>query len=147
MLFRSLALFPRSGFGRRWRAVADDRLMAAMLGIDARAVLVATFALAGLAAGLAGALMVLSFGAVSFHDGTLFGLKSVTAAVVGGMGSLPGAVAGGLLVAAIEAAWTVAVGAEWRDAAVYALLAAMLVLRPEGLFGSPLAPRSGDDRG
>ncbi len=135
-----LAIFPKTRFGRDWRAVADDATMARLLGIDPSRVLVGTFALASALAGIAGAILTLAWGGTSFHMGTMLGLKAVVAAVVGGIGSLPGAALGGLLVGLVEAAWTAAFGSEWRDTAVLSLLVVVLVFRPAGLLGGTEAP-------
>ncbi len=134
-----LWIFPRTPLGRRWRAVADDPVMARLLGIDPVGVLVAAFVLAGALAGLAGAVSTLAWGTTSFHMGTVLGLKAVAAAVVGGMGSLPGAVLGGVLVGVVEAGWTAAFDGAWRDPAVFTLLVLTVLLRPSGLLGDPAA--------
>lgn len=130
---------PRIRFGRDWRAVADDPGMAALLGIEPGRVLASTFVLACTLAGIAGAVSTLAWGATSFHMGTVLGLKAVAAAVVGGMGSLAGAALGGLLLGLLETVWTAAFGGEWRDVAVFAALAATLILRPRGLLGTTAA--------
>lgn len=134
-----LGVWPRTRLGRAWRAVADDALMARLLGIDPARVLVATFTLAAALAAIAGAILTLGYGATSFHMGTVLGLKAVVAAVIGGIGSLPGAVLGGLLVGAIETAWSAAFGIEWRDAVVLALLVVVVLFRPAGLLGTAAA--------
>jgi len=87
----------RSRFGRDWRAMADDAAMAALLGVDRDRTLTATFQLAGALAAVAGVVITTLYGGTSFHMGTIIGLKALVAAIVGGIGSLPGAVLGGLL--------------------------------------------------
>lgn len=134
-----LAIFPRSRFGRDWRATADDARMARLLGIDPGRVLVVTFMLASALAAVAGAILTLAYGGTSFHMGTMLGLKAVVAAVVGGIGSLPGAALGGLLVGLGETAWSAWFGIEWRDTAVLSMLVIFLLFRPTGLLGSPEA--------
>lgn len=129
----------RSRFGRAWRAVADDEGMAAMVGIDPGRVLVATFALSGMLAGLAGVIMTVHYGGTGFALGTVIGLKALVAAVLGGIGSLGGAVAGGLAIGLGETLWSAYLPIEWRDAAVLSLLAVVLILKPEGLFGTRAA--------
>lgn len=141
-----LVVFPRTRWGRAWRAVADDAFMARLLGIDPTRVLIVTFALASSLAALAGAVLTLAYGGTSFHMGTMLGLKGVVAAVVGGIGSLPGAVVGGLLIGAAETAWSAVFGIEWRDAAILSLLVVFLVLRPGGLLGAAEPPTSRADR-
>jgi branched-chain amino acid transport system permease protein len=141
-----VVVFPRSRIGRAWRAVSDDAFMARLLGIDPAHVLVVTFALAAVLAALAGAILTLAYGGTSFHMGTMLGLKAVVAAVVGGIGSLPGAALGGLLVGAMETAWSTVFGIEWRDTAVLTLLVVFLIFRPAGLLGQPEPPGPRDRR-
>lgn len=138
-----LLALPRSRFGRAWRATADDPEAAALLGIDASALAARTFALAAGLAGLAGALMAIRHG-VAFTGGSLgLGLKALVAAVVGGIGSVPGAFAGGIVLAAAESLWSATLPIEHRDAFIYLVLVAFLVLRPNGMLGieTPRAPR------
>jgi branched-chain amino acid transport system permease protein len=142
-----LVVFPRSRVGRAWRAVSDDAFMARLLGIDPARVLVVTFALAAVLAALAGSILTLAYGGTSFHMGTMLGLKAVVAAVVGGIGSLPGAALGGLLVGALETIWSTVFGIEWRDTAVLSLLVVFLIFRPAGLLGLPEPPGRRDDLG
>ena len=142
-----LVIFPRTGVGRAWRAVSDDAFMARLLGIDPARVLTVTFALAAMLAALAGSILTLAYGGTSFHMGTMLGLKAVVAAVVGGIGSLPGAVLGGLLVGAMETAWSTVFGIEWRDTAVLSLLVVFLIFRPAGLLGLPEPPGPRDRHG
>ncbi len=124
-----------SAFGRAWRAEADDPLMAALLGIDPGRLKRRTFALAGALAGVAGWIIVVHYGGAGVSGGPLLTLKAIVAAILGGSGSLPGALAGGLLLGLGETLWTATFDATSRDIAVLAALAAMLALRPGGLFG------------
>jgi branched-chain amino acid transport system permease protein len=142
----ALAIFPRTRFGRAWAAVADDAVMARLLGLDPTRVLIVTFALASSLAALSGAVLTLAYGGTSFHMGTILGLKAVVAAVIGGIGSLPGAALGGLLLGLAEAVWSAAFGIEWRDAAILSLLAVFLIFRPAGLLGRD-DPAARHDRG
>lgn len=128
-----LLVFPRMRVGREWRAVSDDATMAKLLGMDPARVLVSTHALAAALAGLGGGISALAFGATSFHQGTVLGLKAMIAAVVGGAGSLGGAVVAATAIGALEAVWTVTWGGTWRDAAVLTVLVVLLILRPQGL--------------
>lgn len=141
-----LVFMRRSRFGRTWQAVADDAGMAELMGIDRRQTLMTTFALASGLAGLGGAVLTLHYGGTSFHMGTMIGLKALVAAVVGGIGSLGGALAGGVLIGVVETLWSAYRDAEWRDGAVLSLLVVMLVLRPEGLFGRRAALEESDRR-
>lgn len=130
-----LWLMQKSRFGRAWRACADDAGAAELLGIDRGAVLLKTFALASATAGLAGYVLTVYYGSVGYAGGIVLGLKALLAAVVGGIGSVPGAFLGGLLLGGTEAAWSALFPIEFRDLAIFSLLVAMLVLRPNGLFG------------
>ena len=124
-----------SRFGRDWRACADDTLAAQLFGVDPDALLVKTFALASALAGLAGFLITMFYGAVGYDAAATLALKSLAAAVLGGVGSLSGAWIGGLVLGGFEAFWSASFPTEYRDVAVYAVLALTLALRPQGLFG------------
>lgn len=128
-------VLPRTRFGRQWRAVADDALMARLVGIDPARVLLGTFALSGALAGLAGAIFTLHYGGTNFAMGTVVGLKALVAAIVGGIGSAPGAILGGVVIGIGETLWSAYEDIVWRDAAVLALMAVFLVLQPDGLLG------------
>ena len=141
-----LLVFPRTRIGRAWKAVASDVTMAGLLGIDPVRVLVVSVTLASALAALAGAILTLAFGGTSFHMGTVLGLKAVVAAAVGGIGSLPGAALGGLLLGVLETGWSVAFAIEWRDTAILSLLVAFLIFRPTGLLGLPEPPGPRDRR-
>ncbi len=138
-----LALFRWSGFGRDWRASADDPLAAALMGVDPRRLSLRTAALASALVGLAGAGVTLNFGGIGFDYTTGLGLKALIAAVLGGIGSIPGAFLGGIGIALVETAWSAYLPAENRDLAIDVLLVAALVVRPGGLFGArePVARR------
>ena len=140
----ALLLFMRaSRFGRAWRACADDPLAAALFGVDRGAVLLETFALASLLAGLAGYVVTVYYGTFGYAGGIVLGLKALLVAVAGGIGSVPGAFLGGILLGFSETLWSALFPIEFRDVAVFCLLVAFLVLRPNGLFGlnEPLPPK------
>jgi branched-chain amino acid transport system permease protein len=130
-----LFLLGRTRFGLAWRAFADDPGTAALFGIDGNRLLAATFMLAGLLAGIAGWVVAAYYGSVSFSIGASLGLKALVAAVVGGIGSVPGAFLGGLCVALVEATWSAYFAIEARDIVVFSLLIVVFVLRPGGLLG------------
>ncbi|MDX6751507.1 branched-chain amino acid ABC transporter permease [Geminicoccaceae bacterium 1502E] len=143
--YASLAfLLHGSAFGRTVRACADDAPMAALCGIDPARTLRAVFAIGGAFAALAGAVMLLVYGTIGVEGGFLLGLKAITAALLGGMGSVHGAMLGGLLIGLLESGWAVFFGGQWREVAVFALLALVLLLRPGGLAGQP--PALANDR-
>ena len=130
-----LSLLGRTRFGRAWRAFADDPGTAALFGVDGRRLLASTFLLAGLLAGLSGWIVAAYYGNVSFSMGAMLGLKALVAAVVGGIGSVPGAFLGGVCVALIEAMWSAYFDITARDIVVFSLLIVVFVLRPGGLLG------------
>lgn len=124
-------------FGRMHRAVTDDPAAAALMGVNVDRVIAWTFALGGVYAGAAGGVIALYYGGVSFFTGYLVGFKALTAAVVGGIGSVRGAMLGGAMLATVEAFWSAYLPLAYKDVAVFSLLAAFLILRPQGLLGTP----------
>jgi branched-chain amino acid transport system permease protein len=130
-----LLLLAKSRFGREWRAFADDPDVVALFGISREKVIATTFVLAGLMAGLSGWIVAVYYGNVGFSMGAMLGLKALVAAVVGGIGSVPGAFLGGILVGLIEAAWSAYFDLAFRDVVVFSLMIVMFVLRPGGLLG------------
>jgi branched-chain amino acid transport system permease protein len=133
----ALVLFMhRTRFGRRWRAYSDDPLAARLFGVSPRAIFAQTFALASAFAGLSGYVMTMFYGSVGYAAATALGLKALIAAILGGVGSIPGAFVGGFLVGAFEALWSTYFAVDYRDVAVYSLLAIVLLLRPGGLMGT-----------
>jgi branched-subunit amino acid ABC-type transport system permease component len=126
----------RTRLGRAWRAVSDDPLAAALLGIDPARVLARAFLIASLLAALAGFIMTVFYGGVGFAGGIVLGLKALIGAVIGGIGSVPAAVAGGLAIGLMEALWSATLPIEHRDLFIYAALAAALIWRPQGLMGA-----------
>ena len=131
-----IIIFGWTRMGREWRAYADDPLAAEMLGVSPAATTARAFALAGALAGVAGATMTAAYGAVGYGLSATLTLKALAAAVVGGIGSLPGAFLGGFVVGAIEAGWSAFFPIDDRDVAVYALLVLFIALRPAGLLGA-----------
>jgi branched-chain amino acid transport system permease protein len=130
-----VVIFRYSRLGRELRAYADDPLAAELMGISPAAVIARAFALSGALAGLAGATMTAAFGAVGYGLSATLTLKALTAAIIGGIGSLPGAFLGGLIVGAMETGWSALFPIDDRDIAVYALLTLFIALRPSGLLG------------
>lgn len=136
VLFAGLQISVMRGrFGRAWRACADDAGMAALCGVNVGRTISRTFVVSGAYAGIAGVIIAIHYGGVGFTMGTVLGFKALTAAVVGGIGSLFGAMLGGLLIGAVETLWSAYLPVAGRDIAVFALLAFVLVLRPHGLLG------------
>ncbi len=125
--------------GKAMRATSQDMEAAAMMGINVNRTISFTFALAGGLAGAAGLIYVLQFTTVRFDQGFQLGLIAFTAAVLGGIGNLAGAVVGGVLIGFIEAFSDglafLSPGANWTRSIVFGVLIAVLVFRPEGLLG------------
>jgi branched-chain amino acid transport system permease protein len=121
--------------GRQMRAVASDREAAEMLGINVTFIIAATFFLGSALAGVAGVMSGLLFNQVTNTIGFIAGLKAFTAAVVGGIGSLPGAMLGGLLLGIAESFITGYVSSTYTNLFVFALLIAVMLVRPRGLLG------------
>jgi branched-chain amino acid transport system permease protein len=140
-----LWLFTRTRFGLSWRAYADDPQTAALLGVDGPRLLAATFVLAGLCAGLAGAVVGVYYGNVGSGLGPMLGLKALIVALIGGIGSVPGAFLGGIVVGLIETAWSAYFDMTLRDMMIYTFLVVLFLLRPGGLFGlaNPDPPPAG----
>jgi branched-chain amino acid transport system permease protein len=128
-------LVNRTRLGRQMRAVAADREAAEMLGINVNFTIAATFFLGSALAGIAGVMAGLLFNQVSNTIGFAAGLKAFTASVVGGIGSLPGAMLGGLLIGVAESFITGYISSTYTDLLVFALLIATMLVRPSGLFG------------
>ena len=126
----------RTRFGRQQRACAQDPHMARLLGVDVDRTIAATFMIGGTLAGAAGIFAGAQYGVINFHMGTLMGFKALTAALLGGIGSLPGAVLGGMLIALTETLTAALVGAAWKDIAVFIVLVLVLWLRPGGLLAT-----------
>ena len=129
-----LGLLAFSRFGRAWRAYSEDPLMAAMLGVRVPILRTATFLISGATAGLAGTVVVIAYGTITPGDGLSITLKALISAVIGGIGSVPGAFLGAALVAVVETVWSSSFEIVYRDVVIYSLLAAFLVLRPGGLL-------------
>lgn len=130
-------LVARTSLGRAQRACEQDQRMAALVGVDVDRTISTTFVIAAALAAIAGTLYLMNYGVVSFADGFTPGVKAFTAAVLGGIGSLPGAVIGGLLIGLIETMWSNYVSIDYKDVAAFSVLAIALIFLPQGLFGRP----------
>lgn len=127
----------KTALGRAQRACEQDRAMAALLGVDVDRTISLTFVIGAALAAVAGVLYMIYYGVVSFADGFVPGVKAFTAAVLGGIGSLPGAVVGGLLIGLIEVFWSAYFSSDYKDVAAFSILAIVLIFMPSGLFGRP----------
>jgi branched-chain amino acid transport system permease protein len=133
----------RTRFGRAMRSILNNREVARSLGVSSFKVTVALFALGSALAGLAGLMNALYYNLVQSDMGTLLTVKGFTAAVIGGLGNIYGALLGALLVGLIEAvtAGFIPDGSAYKDVAVFGVLIAILVVRPNGLLGRPVSER------
>jgi branched-chain amino acid transport system permease protein len=128
----------KSRLGRGIRAAAQDAETAAMMGVDINRVVVLTFLLGGILAGAAGTLFGIFFEAARFDIGFLPGIKAFTAAVLGGIGNIRGALLGGLLLGLMENWGSTVLGGEWKDVFAFTVLVLVLLFRPTGLLGESL---------
>ena len=129
----------RTRMGRAMRATAQDPEAARMMGVEVDRVIVTAFFLGSALAGAAGMIFGLYYNTTSFLVGYTAGLRAFTAAVLGGIGSVPGAMVGGLVIGLIEAMSGQLIATAWTDVVVFSILVIVLVLRPAGFFGR-LAP-------
>jgi len=127
----------KTALGRAQRACEQDRKMAALLGVDVDRTISLTFVIGAALAAVAGSLYMLQYGVVNFSNGFTPGVKAFTAAVLGGIGSLPGAVLGGLLIGLIETFWSAYISTDYKDVAAFSILAVTLIFLPSGLLGRP----------
>jgi branched-chain amino acid transport system permease protein len=121
--------------GKAMRALAENPEAARLMGVSVDGVIRITFILGSALAAVAGALFGVYYGSINFHDGYLFGLKAFIAAVFGGIGSIPGAMVGGILLGVLEGLAAGYISSEWKDAFAFLILGAVLIFRPSGLFG------------
>lgn len=128
-------LVNRTRLGRQMRAVAADREAAEMLGINVNFVITATFLLGSALAGVAGIMGGLLFNQVTSTIGFIAGLKAFTAAVVGGIGSIPGAMLGGLVIGVAESFVTGYISSTYSNLIVFGILIVVMLIRPSGLLG------------
>ncbi len=141
----ALSLFvARTKTGKSMRAVAEDKEIAALMGINVNRVIVITFALGGMLAGVAGVLFALTFGLVGAFMGFVPGIKAFTAAVLGGIGSIAGAALGGLTLGLMEAVapalllrgLEVPSPFQLQDVVAFTVLVLVLIFRPGGILGT-----------
>jgi len=127
----------KTSLGRAQRACEQDQKMAALVGINVDRTISITFVIGAALAAVAGTMYLMYYGVVSFADGFTPGIKAFTAAVLGGIGSIPGAVIGGLLIGMIETLWSAYFSLDYKDVAAFSILAIVLIFLPQGLLGRP----------
>ncbi len=129
-------LVARSRLGRAMRAIAENPTAARVLGIDVDRVTATTFAISSALGAVAGALFAMNVNSAQLDMGSSIELKGLAVIIVGGMGSLPGALVGGLALGLAEVFAVQYVGSSWRDLVAFGLLFTILLVRPQGLFGA-----------
>jgi branched-chain amino acid transport system permease protein len=150
MMAGLMLLIHRSRFGRAMRAVAENPSAAALMGVDINRVISATFMLGSALAAVAGFLVSANYGIVHYYMGFMLGLKAFTAAVLGGIGNLRGAMLGGVVLGLIESLGAGYIGdlsggffgSNYQDVFAFFVLIAVLVFRPSGLLGERVAERA-----
>jgi branched-chain amino acid transport system permease protein len=130
-------LVSKTALGRAQRACEKDQKMASLVGIDVDRTISITFVIAAALAAVAGTMYLMYYGVVSFADGFTPGVKAFTAAVLGGIGSLPGAVIGGLLIGLVETLWSAYFSIDYKDVAAFSILAITMIFLPQGILGRP----------
>ena len=139
LMWALIVLVQRTTLGRSIRAVSEDREMATVMGIDVGRVVGLTFFLGSALGGAAGVLIGLYYTQIDFVMGYSAGLKSFTAAVLGGIGNIRGAMIGGLLLGVIESLAVTFINPAFKDVVAFGVLILTLVFKPDGLFGESLA--------
>ncbi len=135
LIFALSLLLAKTRLGRALRTIAEDSDTALLLGVDIHRIVPLVFVISGLFAALGGILFALNYRQVHPFMGEALGLKGISAMVVGGMGNIWGAIAGGLIIGLAEVLSIDLLGADFVDISVYGLLLLILIVRPTGLFG------------
>jgi branched-chain amino acid transport system permease protein len=128
-------LVTKTPLGRSMRACEQDLKMATLLGIDTDRTISLTFVIGAALATVAGMMFLLYYGSINFYIGFSAGVKAFTAAVLGGVGSLPGAVLGGLAIGLIESLWSGYASVQYKNVAAFSVLVVVLIFMPSGLLG------------
>lgn len=139
LMMTALTLFVnKTRLGRGVRAVAQDSETSRILGVNVDMIIIVTFALGGVMAGGAAMLFTLVYDQTRFNIGFILGVKSFTAAVLGGIGNLKGALLGGLVLGLVENYGSAIFGGQWKDVIAFTVLLVVLMFRPTGLLGESL---------
>ena len=130
-------LVTRTRLGREMRACEQDLKMASLVGVNTDRTIALTFVIGAALASVAGLMYLLYYGVIDFYMGFVAGVKAFTAAVLGGIGSLPGAMLGGLMIGLIETFWSAYFTIEYNDVAAFSVLVLVLIFLPTGILGKP----------
>lgn len=126
----------RTRAGRLWRACSQNSELAQLCGVDTGQVMRWTAAAAAGFAAAGGWILAVAYGGVSFYMGLVFGLKALFASIIGGFGTIAGAIAGGLVLAALETGWAAFFPIVYRDVAIFLIVVLIFVIKPDGLAGA-----------
>lgn len=126
----------KTKMGKAMRATALDKKMAGLLGINVNSIISMTFMIGSFLAAVAGVMVAMYYGLVNFSIGYLAGMKAFTAAVLGGIGNVPGAMLGGVLLGVLESLGAGYLWPEYKDAFAFVVLVLILIIRPQGLLGA-----------
>ncbi|OIP90032.1 MAG: branched-chain amino acid ABC transporter permease [Syntrophobacteraceae bacterium CG2_30_61_12] len=142
VMMTALYLFiQKTRIGTAIRAAAIDQGAARLMGIDVDRVILLVFLIGPALGGVAGVMVGIYYGQINFTMGWTYGLKAFTAAILGGIGNIPGAMVGGLLLGVIEAMGAAYISIAWKDAIAFCILIAILIVRPTGLLGERVAEK------
>lgn len=130
-------MITKTKLGQAMRATQQDRQMANILGIPTDKIISLVFVVGAAMAGIAGVLVSLNYGSFNFFIGFVIGIKAFTAAVLGGIGSLPGAMLGGLVLGMSESLFSGFVNVDFKDVFAFSILILVLIFKPSGLLGTP----------
>ncbi len=130
-------IIQKTSLGRQCRAVEQDRKMATILGINTMRIISTVFVIGSVMAAVAGELVTFNYGSFDFHIGFILGIKAFSAAVLGGIGSLPGAMLGGLILGILESLFAGFVSSDYKDVFSFSVLVLVLIFKPSGLLGRP----------
>jgi branched-chain amino acid transport system permease protein len=135
------AFIQKTKIGTAIRAAAIDQDAARLMGIDVNRVILIVFLVGPALGGVAGLMVGLLYGQITFTMGWIYGLKAFTAAILGGIGNIPGAMVGGLLLGVIESLGAAYISIAWKDAIAFFILILILIVRPTGLLGERVAEK------
>jgi branched-chain amino acid transport system permease protein len=139
LMMLTLRLFiSRTRIGKAMRATSQDKIMAALVGIDVDTIISVTFVIGAVLAAVAGVMVAVYYGLVNYTIGYIAGIKAFTAAVLGGIGSIRGAMLGGIVLGLMESMGAAYVSTEYKDAFAFVILIVILLIKPSGIFGTDL---------
>src|SRR4030065_7035 len=142
ILMTALHLFiKKTRLGKAMRATSQDSRMASLVGINVNNVIAVTFVIGSILAAAAGVMVAMYYGSVNFFIGYSAGIKAFTAAVLGGIGNIPGAMLGGLLLGLVEGLGARYISREYKDVFAFIILILVLIFRPTGLLGERVADK------